>query len=250
MDRANTKVLIAIPSGDSIPVMTVSCIMNLEREPQDEFQIMTGSLVYNSRTHLVNAALADNSFTHVLFIDSDMTFPPDTLNRLIERDKDVVTCICFGRVFPFLPCAYKRVRKGGAKKSGTKIPIDVTADMPELFQVDGCGSAMILIKTEVFTLMYEKIGKWYEPQWNLGEDLAFTERLKALNIPVWCDSTIPIGHIGQAVCGKETYLSANKGKIERQSFREGMQHAVDIMKQAQRGAKNDRTGKKNNAYSC
>ena len=209
MDRKHEKVLIAIPSGDTMPVMTVSCIMNLQKAPQDEFRIMTGSLVYNSRTFLVNDALSEG-FTHVLFVDSDMTFPPDTLNRLIQHDKDVVTCICFGRVFPFNPCAYTRVRKGGAKKSGTRVPITVTNDMPELFQVDGCGSAMILIKTEVFKLMYEKIGKWYEPQWNLGEDLAFTERLKALNIPIWCDSTIQIGHIGQLVCGRETYFSAVK----------------------------------------
>ena len=205
------KVLIAIPSGDTMPVMTVSCIMNLEKEPQDEFRIMTGSLVYNARTYLVNEAIAEG-FTHVMFIDSDMTFPSDTLNRLIERDKEVVTCICFGRVFPFAPCAYTRVRKGNKKKSGTRIPIEVKNDMPDLFQVDGCGSAMILIKTEVFKRMLDEIGEWYEPKWNLGEDLAFTERLKALNIPIWCDSTIQIGHIGQIVCGRETYLSAKSQK--------------------------------------
>lgn len=209
MNRQNAKVLIAIPSGDYMPVLTVSCIMQLEREEQDSVQLMTGSLVYNARTHLVNTALAEG-YTHVMFIDSDMTFPPDTLNRLIERDVDVCTAICYGRHFPFRPCAYKRVRKGNKHKAGLTEPIEITKDMPELFTVEGCGSAMILVKTDVYKQMLEKYGEWYEPKWNLGEDLAFTERLKGLGIPIWCDSTIPIGHIGQIVCGKETYLNAKK----------------------------------------
>ena len=207
MKRSEAKVLIAIPSGDYMPVLTVSCIMNLEREPQDEFRLMTGSLVYNARTHLVNDALKDG-FTHVLFVDSDMTFPSDTLNRLIEHGVDVCTAICYGRHFPFAPCAYMSVRKGGKNKTGITTPIEVSDTMPELFQIDGCGSAMILVKTDVYKKMLEKYGEWYEPKWNLGEDLAFTERLKGLGIPIWCDSTIQIGHIGQLICGKETYLNA------------------------------------------
>ena len=213
MNRNEAKVLIAIPSGDMMPVLTVSCIMQLEREEQDSVQLMTGSLVYNARTHLANIALSEG-YTHIMWIDSDMTFPPNTLNRLIERDKDVVTCICYGRHFPFRPCAYKRVRKGNTHKAGLTEPIEITKDMPELFTVEGCGSAMILVKTDVYKQMLEKYGEWYEPKWNLGEDLAFTERLKGLGIPIWCDSTIPIGHIGQIVCGKETYLNAKGGKNE------------------------------------
>lgn len=210
MNRQNAKVLIAIPSGDYMPVLTVSCIMQLMREAQDSMQIMTGSLVYNSRTHLANIALSEG-YTHIMWIDSDMTFPPDTLNRLIEDDKDIVTCICYGRHFPFNPCAYKKVRKGNRHKKGIKVPIDIADSMPELFTVDGCGSAMMLVKTDVYKKVLEKYGEWYEPKWNLGEDLAFTERLKGVGIPVWCDSTIPIGHIGQIVCGKETFLNAKGG---------------------------------------
>ncbi len=209
MNRQNAKVLIAIPSGDYMPVLTVSCIMQLMREAQDSMQIMTGSLVYNSRTHLANIALSEG-YTHIMWIDSDMTFPPDTLNRLIERDKDAITCICYGRHFPFAPCAYKSVKKGGKQKEGAKIPIEIQDNMPDLFTVDGCGSAMMLVKTDVYKKVLGKYGEWYEPKWNLGEDLAFTERLKGVDIPVWCDSTIPIGHIGQIVCGKETYLNAKK----------------------------------------
>ena len=206
MERKDAKVLIAVPCGDMMPVLTVSSLMSLNREPQDEIQFITGSLIYNSRTYFVNNALKDG-FTHILFVDSDMTFPSDVLNRLLKHDKDVVTCICYGRHYPFRPCVYKTVKKGNTKKAGVNIPIEITDDMPELFKVDGCGSAMILIRTDVFTKMRVKYGEWYEPKWMLGEDLAFTERLKGLGIPVWCDSTIPIGHIGQIVCGKGTYLN-------------------------------------------
>ena len=205
MKRSETKVLIAIPSGDYMPVLTVSCLLNLRHEPRDVVQIQTGSLVYNSRTHLANAALSDPSFTHILWIDSDMAFPPDTLTRLIEDDKDIVTCICYGRVGKHAPCAYKSVRKGSKRKAGIITPIDITESMPKLIEVDGCGSAMVLVKTDVYRKVNKRLHEWYEPKWNLGEDIAFTERAKKCGYKIWCDTTIKIGHIGSAVYGKEDY---------------------------------------------
>ncbi len=204
MNRQNAKVLIAIPSGDYMPVLTVSCLLNLKHEPQDIVQIMTGSLVYNSRTLLANEALKQNC-THIMWIDSDMAFPSDTLNRLIEDDKDIVTCICYGRVGKHAPCAYKSVKKGNKRKAGVITPIDITESMPNLIEVDGCGAAMMLVKTDVYRKINKRLHEWYEPKWSLGEDLCFTERAKRCGYKIWCDTTIKIGHVGSAVYGKEDY---------------------------------------------
>ena len=204
MNRDNAKVLIAVPSKDSMPLLTISCLLNLKREPQDTVQIMEGSLIYNSRTHLANIALAEN-YTHVMWIDSDMAFPSDVLTRLIEDDKDIVTCICYGRVGKHAPCAYKSVKKGNKRKPGVIVPIDITENMPKLIEVAGCGAAMMLVKTDVYRKINKRLHEWYDPKWNLGEDLSFTERAKRCGYKIWCDTTIDIGHIGSAVYGKDDY---------------------------------------------
>ena len=202
MER-ETKVLIAMPSTDYIPVWTVKSLMMLLRRDQDIIQICSGSLVYDARTKLVNEALRQNC-THILFLDSDMVFPEDTLARLLYDDKDIVTALCFGRVGNHPPCAYKKVTKGDDTHTGYKEPID-TDDLPAMLKVDGCGAAVLLIKLDVFKEMTKKFHKWFEPEWNLGEDLSFTERAKELGYEIWCDTTLDIGHIGQAVFTKEDY---------------------------------------------
>jgi len=206
-----TKILIAIPSTDYMPVLTVRCLVDLLRREQDEIQILTGSLVYNNRTVLVNYALANN-FTHIMWIDSDMAFPPDTLLRLFKHDLEMVTCICYGRVGKHAPCVYKGVQKGDKKHSGIITPIEISDTMPELIEVDGCGAAMMLVKTDVYKKIGKRFHEWYEPKWNLGEDLSFTERAKACGYKIWCDTTIKIGHIGISVFGKDDYESLRKEK--------------------------------------
>lgn len=210
MER-ESKILIAIPSTDYMHVLTVRCLLDLLRREQDEIQILTGSLVYNSRTHLVNYAL-QNGFSHIMWIDSDMAFPPDTLLRLFKHDLDIVTAICYGRTQDHSPCAYMSVSKGDKTHSGIIKPIEISDTMPELIEVDGCGSAMMLVKTDVYVKIGKRFHEWYEPKWNLGEDLAFTERAKACGYKIWCDTTLNIGHIGTAVYRKDDYKGGCKNE--------------------------------------
>lgn len=209
MEREESKILIAMPTMDTMPIMTVRCLVDLLRREQDEIQFTNGSLVYNSRTFLVNYALS-NGFTHVMWIDSDMTFPPDTLLRLFKHGLDIVTCICYGRTGNHSPCAYTGVQRGDKTRSGSLTPIKVTDSLPELIEVEGCGAAMMLVKTEVYKKVGKRFHEWYEPKWNLGEDLSFTERARECGYKIWCDTTIEIGHIGTQVYGKNNYIEECK----------------------------------------
>jgi len=204
VEREKSKILIAMPTMDMMPIKTVRCLIDLLRREQDEIQFTNGSLVYNSRTYLVNYAL-EHGFTHIMWIDSDMTFPSDTLLRLFKHDLDIVSCICYSRQGNHSPCAYMSVRKGDKTHSGSLTPIDIKDDMPELIEVDGCGAAMMLVKTDVYKKVGKRFHEWYEPKWNLGEDLSFTERAKKCGFKIWCDTTIDIGHIGSAVYGRGDY---------------------------------------------
>lgn len=211
MPNNDSKILIAMPTMDTMPVLTVRCLMDLLRREQDEIQFTNGSLVYNSRTFLVNYALA-NGFTHIMWIDSDMVFPSDTLYRLFKHGLDIVTCICYGRTDNHSPCAYMNVTRGDKTHSGCLTPIEISDTMPELIEVDGCGAAMMLVKTDVYKKVGKRFHEWYEPKWNLGEDLSFTERVKECGYKIWCDTTIEIGHIGTQVFGKNNYKGGCKNE--------------------------------------
>jgi len=74
---------------------------------KQSYVLMTsqGSMLVQQRHSLVERALRQNP-THILFIDSDMEFPADTLNRLLAADKDIVGANCTTRAMPPEPTAH------------------------------------------------------------------------------------------------------------------------------------------------
>lgn len=203
------RTLIAIPSMATMPVETVASLTHLLRTENDDIQIVTGSLVYHARDALVRKANKDG-YTHILFIDSDMTFPADAYKRLAEHDKDIVTALCYGRHHPCKPCSYKRVRRGYSWQEPINEPVTKSQIKQGFFKVEGCGMAFCLIRLEVFAKMAKRYREWFEPRWRLGEDLAFCVRARKLGYEIWCDSTIDIGHVGTHIFRADDYLTDSK----------------------------------------
>jgi len=65
---------------------------------------MAGTLIFDQREKLVEAALADGCDV-ILFIDSDMRFPSDTIDILLSRDVPIVGVNAVTRRKPTLPTA-------------------------------------------------------------------------------------------------------------------------------------------------
>jgi len=87
--------------GSMCFVNYVSCIMNtldvlrsLNIKVQVEF-CKNDSLVSRARNNLVARAMNDRRMTHILFIDSDITWDPSSILKLLVADKHVV-----GGVYP------------------------------------------------------------------------------------------------------------------------------------------------------
>lgn len=65
------------------------------------------SILPQSQYNLVQNALAWNA-THILFLEDDMSFPPDAFHRLYLRDQPWVACNYLRRSGPpYIPCARK-----------------------------------------------------------------------------------------------------------------------------------------------
>ena len=191
------KTLIAIPCGDQLEANFVECLLNLRPVGETEIKLLKGTLVYDARNQLTQYALEKGGCDFVLWLDSDMTFEPDLLERLMEDidGKQAVTGLCFGRRPPFKPCIYKSIR---VEKEGLGVMphADNWYDYPrdQLFEVEGFGFACVLMRMDRLDAM-SVYGIPFFPVAGLGEDLSFCWRARQLDIRLWCDSRLKIGHI-------------------------------------------------------
>ena len=100
------KTLIAVPCMDTVaaPFAHSLALLTKQGEVYIEFQI--ASLIYQSRETLVKHAIQGN-LDYILWLDSDMTFDPDTLQRLFktleDNDADIVSGLYFRRAAPYTP---------------------------------------------------------------------------------------------------------------------------------------------------
>ena len=186
------KTLVAVPTVDYVSAEFTKDIGRLEkrlaREGADfDVQIMGGTLVYVARERLAGRAIRDE-FTHVLWIDSDMTFEPGILEDLLFCGKDMVCGAFVGRRPPFKPCVYSSIEDPAHM-------VSVEHFGTEPFRVDGCGFGLVLTSTNLLEAVHSNFGTCFHPTDKYGEDLAFCDRVKQLGREIWCEPTVRPGHI-------------------------------------------------------
>lgn len=196
------KILIAIPSGDDLAVEFVQSLLALRPVDQVEIKIQSGSLVYLAREMLAVYAV-NNGFDYVLWLDSDMTFAPDLLERLIEDDVDMAAGLFFQRRPPCYPAMWKSIVVGEGSECFDERYFDYPEN--ELFEIAGCGMAAVLVKCDVIKAVFDRYQRTFEPISGYGEDLSFCIRVKNCGYKIWCDSRIKVGHRGYTFVTEETY---------------------------------------------
>lgn len=166
-----------------------------------------------ARNQVVSAFLQRES-DWLFFVDTDMGFKPDTVERLLEaadpKERPIVGALCFAQremhrdgmsgfvtVPRFTILDYVDYDGTGGKKfvGRARYPVNT------LVQCAGTGAACILIHRSVF----EKVEKEYGPTWynrimgedgtKLGEDISFCVRAGAVGYPVYVDTSVKTSHL-------------------------------------------------------
>jgi glycosyltransferase involved in cell wall biosynthesis len=127
---------------------------------------------------------------YILFLDSDMLFPPTALFRLLLHRKDIVGATYTKRVAPF-------------GILGSQLAEQPTAASGDLLEMQRIPTGCLLIKMAVF----DKLAKPYfrfdsdADGAIVGEDYVFCDRAREAGFRIWCDAAMSreVGHIGQAV---------------------------------------------------
>ena len=195
------KILIAIPRMDSVPTQFRQALSMLEKEGETGISFVVGSLVYSARNTLAKTAV-DVGADWVLWLDSDMVFPPNTLKRMLktceERDISFLSGVYYRRVAPFAPVLYKEMSDDGHKAAEfDEVPTD------ELFEAAAVGFGCVLMKTEVIVDVFSTYTEMFTPIEGSGEDISFCIRARGCGHKIWCDPTIPLGHVGHRVITRQ-----------------------------------------------
>ena len=117
------KLLIAIPTNDTMPFQFVESLLKLtkrlsEDEVDYEVAIQGGTLVHVGRDKLALKAISSD-YTHVLWLDSDMVFTEDLLDGLMFSGKDFVTGIAHARREPYPSCIFTEIFPNVSKMSSS-----------------------------------------------------------------------------------------------------------------------------------
>jgi hypothetical protein len=157
-------------------------------------KISQGTLIANQRAELCLDAMREKC-THVLFIDSDMRFPHDMIERLLQHDLDIVATNCARRRMPTGPTAQIY------KENGERELVYTMPESTGLQEVGSVGMGVMLIKANVFAKLAEP---WFETPWRhdkrgyIGEDVFFCKKARDAGFKIWIDHDVSkeIGHIG------------------------------------------------------
>lgn len=213
----NKQVSIAVPCMQVVEPKTLQSMMALvnfsARNGIDvvDIGITEREMIDDARNHLTETFLSTDT-EWLFWMDSDMTFPKDTLVNLFEvvekHDAKIATGVYYqrkGKNFPVLWSRNDELESGGRtgvmnttgrnnKYAGSFI--FPHKDKKEAFKVHSAGFGCVLVHRSVFEVMPRPWFKFIKG--TCSEDFYFLVNAQDLGFDVWADPRPDLGHIGDA----------------------------------------------------
>jgi hypothetical protein len=183
------KITVGIPSYDHIKTECVISLLRLQAQSPLKLEFFLNQSLYidYNRNQLVSVAMSNGS-SHLMFIDSDIEFPPNGIERLRAHDKDIVG-------------GYYNTRRGNNPirvfEDGQLVPPD---PLPaELFECRVLPTGFMLIRLEAIRFKPPYFAVITHEKGTIGEDVSFCKKAHDAGLQIWCDPTIPLGHVGKKI---------------------------------------------------
>jgi GT2 family glycosyltransferase len=149
------------------------------------------------RNQIVEQALKAGC-THLIMMDTDQTFQPDTIQRLLAHRKPVVGCMICRRYPPFDPLLFTgEIGRYTRTEGWTE---------GDLVEVDATGTGCLLIETDVFRNLP---APWFyfggtkdDP---VGEDIAFCSDVRKAGYKIYVDTGVQAGHLSSMLVTTDTW---------------------------------------------
>jgi hypothetical protein len=173
-----------------------------------------------ARNDLTHEFLQNKDYTHILFIDSDIVFSYEQVERILSHDEDIV-----GGFYPFKSQGKARVVCNSFNN------VDVPNENG-LVKMKYMGTGFLRVSRRVFEVMIQEIGNqigyrcdqdgisWKHDFWRMGvtkvgkeeprwlsEDWQFCQFALDCGFEIWADSKILVQHSGQVLFPLQTQIS-------------------------------------------
>lgn len=201
------KIVICVPSHDLCPVtfavdlaqLYMTTALYLDDGVNLGLFTIPGTYIHSARQELMEAALAEGA-THILWLDSDMRFPPDALVKLLAHNKQAVGINYSQRFSPpdFVAIKHANYKTGKVEKLVTD------GDSAGLEEVDVVGMGCFLVRHDALhSLPKSDPMFWFE--WDkerrmqsVGEDAWFCRVLQKAGVTIYVDHDLSrrCRHIG------------------------------------------------------
>jgi len=201
------RILIAIPTNKYIEPETFKSIYDLDIPEGHEvdFQFFYGYQIDQIRNLIAEWA---KRYDYLFSVDSDIVLPSDSLRKMIEADKDIVTGLYIQRIPDTHTLEVYMVNSAGGLSN---IPSELLFQHNDVVEVAGCGFGCCLVKSEVFRKM-EYPHFYYQSALDhkntVSEDVYFCKKARDLGFRVWADTTIICDHKGS------TFFRVNQQQSE------------------------------------
>lgn len=182
------KIFIGIPVNDNMRFHDFNdCLDAMIKPPGTYIKRVPGGSIAKNRNTIIRLAMQED-YTHILFLDDDMVFHPDLLERLLSHNKDVVTANCLMRCFPFKPVIFNGIN------FNNDLEFRDIVNEKGLIKILASGLAATLIKCNILEkfAQYTSVG-WLHPD-ELNEDISFYIELKRAGFEAYCDLDCHVGH--------------------------------------------------------
>lgn len=202
------RILVGVPTTGLMDHNFVSCLLALASDERFDVVFEVGSLIHESRGKLAVAAIS-GGYDYLLFIDSDMTFTLDDVERLIDHGDDIVGANYLKRSWTLGPTAHTFFPVEG--EGAAELPPDLAGR----HKVDALGTGFMLIAVPALTKIilhaqcnpFNFIGA-------IGEDYSFCKRAQDAGFRVYADNDLNVGHLAQFVVTRRTAPNLRKATME------------------------------------
>lgn len=199
------RTMIAVPCMDMVHTYFFASMLSMRKPEGTEVAVASCSLVYDARHTLAWKAI-NEGFDRVLWLDSDMNFEPDLMERLsadLDSGKDFVSALYFTRKHPVKPCVYAICHPTPGENGELFPTAENIREIPDgLFEIEGCGFGAVMMTTDLI----RSAGPLpFFPTEGYGEDLSFCRKVRAAGATLWCDPRIKADHTGITLINETTW---------------------------------------------
>jgi FkbM family methyltransferase len=207
------RILIAIPTAKNIEPETYKSIYDLivPEGYQTTFQYFYGYNIDQVRNLIADWAV--KGYDYLFSVDSDISFAPDTLVKLLAHDKDVVSGLYIQRKpGQHILEVYEHNAQGGV----SNIPYGKIKGRG-LVEIAGCGFGCALVKSQVLKTVGYPQFKYHsalDHKHTVSEDVDFCRKALSKGFKIWADTTIQCRHTGSFTFNVDNNIPTQEIKQE------------------------------------